>query len=48
MRSVEGIVGALSWRLGGGILELMGGSTDEHLEEAEELGATLTIQLIEG
>lgn len=47
VRSVEGIVGALSWRLGGEVLEPMGDVTDEHLEEAEDLGATLAIQLVD-
>lgn len=47
VRSVDGIVGALSWRLGGEILESMGDVTDEDLETAEDLGATLAIQLME-
>lgn len=48
VRSVGGIVGALSWKLGGEILESMGTVTEEHLEEAEDLGATLAIQLMDG
>lgn len=45
VRSIEGIVGALGWRLGGEILEPMGDVTEEHLAAAEDLGATLAIQL---
>ena len=47
VRSVEGIVGALGWRLGGEVLESMGDVTDEHLAAAEDLGATIAIQLVE-
>lgn len=47
VRSVEGIVGALGWRLGGEILESMGDVTEEHLATAEDLGATLAIQLMD-
>jgi|SRR5690625_193903 len=46
VRSVEGIVGALGWQLGGEILESMGDVTEEHLADAEDLGATLAIQLV--
>lgn len=45
VRSVEGIVGALGWQLGGEILEAMGDVTDEYLAAAEDLGATLAVQL---
>lgn len=45
VRSVEGIVGALGWRLGGEVLESMGDVTDDDLAAAKDLGATLAIQL---
>jgi len=45
VRSVQGIVGGLGWQLGGEILESMGDVTEEHLAAAEDLGATLAIQL---
>lgn len=45
VRSVQGIVSALGWRLGGEILESLGDVTNEHLDEAEDLGATMAIQL---
>jgi len=45
VRSVEGIVGALGWRLGGEVLESMGDVTEAHLAAAEDLAATLAIQL---
>lgn len=47
VRSIEGIVGALGWRLGGEILASLGDITDDHLEEAEDLGAILAIQLMD-
>lgn len=47
VRSVEGIVGALGWRLGGEVLESMGDVSEDDLEEAEDLGATIAIQLTE-
>ena len=46
VRSVEGIVGALGLRLGGEILEPMGDVTEEALAAAEDLGATLAVQLM--
>lgn len=45
VRSVEGIVGALGWKLGGEILESLGDVTEEHLKLAEDLGGTMAIQL---
>ena len=45
VRSIEGIVGALGWQLGAETLESMGDVTEEHLAAAEDLGATLAIQL---
>src|SRR5699024_3740343 len=48
VRSVEGIVGALGWQLAGEVLESTGGVTEEHLGAAEDLGATLAIQLPDG
>lgn len=47
VRSVESIVGALGWRLGGETLEAMGDVTEDHLTAAEDLGATLAVQLME-
>jgi len=47
VRSVEGIVGGLGWRRGGEILEALGDVTPEHLEAAEDLGATVAIQLVD-
>lgn len=47
VRSVEGIVGALGWKLGGETLEVMGDITDEQLAAAEDLGATIAVQLME-
>lgn len=46
VRSVEAIVGALGWRLGGHVVESMGDVTDEDLAAAQELGATLAAQLM--
>lgn len=47
VRSVEGIVGALGWRRGGETLEAVGDVTAEHLAAAEDLGATLAVQLMD-
>ena len=47
VRSVEGIVGGLGWRRGGEILEAMGDVTEEDLEAAEDLGATIAVQLMD-
>lgn len=47
VRSVEGIVGGLGWRRGGETLEALGDITPEHLEAAEDLGATVAIQLMD-
>lgn len=47
VRSVEGIVGALGWRLGGETVEAMGDATADDLAAAEDLGATLAVQLVE-
>ena len=47
VRSVEGIVGGLGWRRGGEILEAMGDVTQEDLEAAEDLGATIAVQLMD-
>ena len=44
---MEGIVGALGWRRGGETVESLGDVTAEHLAAAEDLGATLAIQLME-
>jgi len=41
VRSVTSIVGALGWRQGFDILEVMGDVTEEHLAAAENLGATI-------
>lgn len=47
VRSVEGIVGALGWQLGGEIVESMGDVTQEDLAAAEDLGATLAAWLMD-
>lgn len=47
VRSVDGIVGALGWRRGGETVEALGDVTAEHLAAAEDLGATLAVQLME-
>lgn len=47
VRSVEEIVGGLGWRRGGETVESMGDVTPEDLEAAEDLGATVAIQLME-
>lgn len=47
VRSVEGIVSALGWRPGAETLEAMGDVTEEDLAAAEDLGATLAIQLMD-
>lgn len=41
VRSVASIVGALGWRQGYDVLEVLGDVTEEHLAQAEQLGATL-------
>jgi multimeric flavodoxin WrbA len=41
VRSVLSIVGALGWRQGFEVLEVMGDVTDEHRERAYELGGTI-------
>ncbi len=45
VRSVEGIVGALGWRLGGEVIESMGDVSDDDLAAAADLAATVAIQL---
>lgn len=47
VRSVDSIVQALGWRIGGETLEAMGDVTDDHLAAAEDLAATIAIQLAE-
>ena len=47
VRSVETIVGALPWRQAAPVLEVLGDPTDEQLEAAYELGATLAALLID-
>lgn len=47
VRSVEGIITALGWRPGGPVLESLGDVTEDHLAQAEELGATLAALLME-
>lgn len=41
VRSVSSIVGALGWRQGYDVLEILGEVTDAHLEAAYELGGTI-------
>lgn len=41
VRSVTSIVGALGWKQGYDVLEVLGGVTDAHLEAAYELGGTI-------
>lgn len=41
VRSVTSIVGALGWRQGYDVLEVLGEVTDAHLEAAYELGGTI-------
>jgi multimeric flavodoxin WrbA len=41
VRSVLSIVGALGWRRGFDVLEVLGDVTDEHRERAYELGGTM-------
>lgn len=41
VRSVSSIVGALGWRQGYDVLEVLGEVTDAHLEAAYELGGTI-------
>ena len=41
VRSVQSIVGALGWRQGYDVLEVLGEVTDAHLEAAYELGGTI-------
>jgi multimeric flavodoxin WrbA len=45
VRAVQSIVGALQWRQGAEVLEVLGDVTDEHVESAYELGATLAALL---
>jgi multimeric flavodoxin WrbA len=45
VRSVMSIVGALGWRQSAETLEVMGDVTDEHREEAYELGGTIAALL---
>jgi NAD(P)H-dependent FMN reductase len=45
VRAVQSIVGALQWRQGAEVLEVLGDVTDEHAESAYELGATLAALL---
>jgi NAD(P)H-dependent FMN reductase len=45
VRAVQSIVGALQWRPGAEVLEVLGDVTDEHVESAYELGATLAALL---
>ena len=48
VRSVQSIVGALSWRQAAGVLEIMGEVGEEQTESATELGATLGALLSAG
>lgn len=41
VRAVQSIVGALPWRQAAPVLEVLGDVTQEHLDAARELGATL-------
>jgi hypothetical protein len=41
VRSVLSIIGALGWKQGFDVLEVMGEVTDRHREQAYELGGTL-------
>ncbi|MCW2785064.1 MAG: flavodoxin [Marmoricola sp.] len=45
VRSVLAITGALGWRQGYGVLEVLGDPTDEHLGSAYELGGTISALL---
>ena len=45
VRAVQSIVGALQWRQCAEVLEVLGDVTDEHVESAYELGATLAALL---
>lgn len=45
VRSVLSIVGALGWKQGYDVLEVLGDVTDEHTETAYELGATIAALL---
>jgi multimeric flavodoxin WrbA len=45
VRAVQSIVGALQWRQGAEVLEVLGDVTDEHARSAYELGATLAALL---
>jgi NAD(P)H-dependent FMN reductase len=45
VRAVQSIVGALQWRQGAEVLEVLGDVTDEHAGSAYELGATLAALL---
>ena len=46
VRSVLSIVGALQWRQGYDVLEVLGEVTDQRLEEATELGGTISALLM--
>ena len=48
VRSVETIVGALPWRQAAPVLEVLGDPSEEQLEAAYELGATLAALLADG
>lgn len=41
VRSVQSIVGALGWRQSAALLEVLGEVSEEHLESAYDLGATI-------
>ena len=45
VRSVRSIVGALGWKQGYGVLEVLGEVTDDHRKRAYELGATVAALL---
>ena len=45
VRSVQSIVGALGWRQGYDVLEVLGEVTDEHRDAAYELGGTIAALL---
>ncbi len=48
VRSVTSIVGALGWRQGYDVLSVLGDVTDDDLEQARELGATLAALVTAG
>lgn len=47
VRSVEGIAGALGWRRGAETVAVVGDVTEDDLAAAEDLGATVAVQLME-